>query len=365
MSSIKIAFFTPTLNTGGIERAYINLGIALQRAGCSVTYIVTRKEGAFLSLVENSNMHLVSLECKQLRHSFKKLRCYLNNNDFQFVISGPPYATLLCWLAKKTTRKRFKVFSYFHAFVNQDSKDDGFLGKMIPFIFKHIYPRTDIIIAVSQKLKDYAIKTFKTPINKTLCIPNLVLSSDFFDRAEASVEKNLQLPQRFVIALGRLSNVKCIDLLIQAFKEVCSIAPDVKLLLVGDGPEKEKLIDLSKKLSIAQSVIFLGDVTNPLPILSKASLLVSSSSSEGLPLGIIEALALQIPIVATKTPGAVEVLENGKYGRLVNIGDIQELQNAVIEQLNIGKRNINERWKDFSEANILEEYMSLFKKIGV
>lgn len=91
--------------------------------------------------------------------------------------------------------------------------------------------------------------------------------------------------------------------------------------IIGQGEELDNLIDLSKRLNVQDEVVFMGFKSNPYPYLSNSDIYISTSLSEGLSLVICEALVLGLPVVATKTAGALELLDNGEYGVLTEHTD--------------------------------------------
>jgi glycosyltransferase involved in cell wall biosynthesis len=136
-----------------------------------------------------------------------------------------------------------------------------------------------------------------------------------------------------------------------------------RLVLIGGGLQKRRLQQLSQYLNIEKDVLLLDFVDNPYAWLAHASVFVLSSRWEGLPTVLVEALALEIPVVSTDCPsGPREILEGGKYGSLVPVGDISGMSEAIIEILQGRVRfsPVSESWRDqFSLTTAIDRYEKL------
>lgn len=359
-STISFALFTPTLGAGGIQRVYINLGKALAAKGYNVVYIVSRAEGAFVEEVVASQMKLVDLNVSNLRYALSALKTYLKTNKVDYILSGPPYATFLSIIAVRLGRTSTRVLAAIHAYIDEEARNEGILGKMMPRLIRLFYPKSYKMLAVTRDIKRYMAEQFRLNPGNIEVIYNLVIADDFYDKANEVSEYKLPDNNPYIMAIGRLVKVKDYGTLIKAFKNVADAHNDTTLVIVGEGQESDNLTSLAAQYGIADKVIFTGMMNNPYPLLKKAALLVSSSTSESLGSTLVEALALQVPVVATATEGAKDVLMDGKYGKLVPIGDSDQLGAAIKQQLEEGAVFNNERWKDFSSEGIIEQYRNIF-----
>nr|MBD3623211.1 glycosyltransferase [Sunxiuqinia sp.] len=114
--------------------------------------------------------------------------------------------------------------------------------------------------------------------------------------------------------------------------------PNLKLIVVGDGPSKSRLVEISEKIGVAEKVIFVGNQSNPYPWIKNADLLILSSKFEGLPTVLVEALILNIPIISSdcKT-GPNEILQKGELGMLFPVGDHILLAKKIEQMLSSTK----------------------------
>jgi len=132
-------------------------------------------------------------------------------------------------------------------------------------------------------------------------------------------------------------------------------------MILGEGPEREPLEKLVKALGLAEDIALPGVVSNPYQYLTNADLFVLSSSYEGLPTVLVEAMACGCPVVSTDCPsGPREILDGGRYGRLVPVGDIQSLADAMLRSLDEDKPATDPAWlKQFDENLIVDQDVQL------
>lgn len=177
------------------------------------------------------------------------------------------------------------------------------------------YANMDQIIFVSNSVKDGFNKRIGLKDFESSIIGNI------FDieaiNSMSKMEDGSQVLYPYIVAVGRLVEVKGFDKLIRAFTKIkINSLEDLKLVIIGDGPLRSALDDLISSLGMKDHIFLLGKKENPYPYIKSAQCLVSSSVSEGHPLSIGEAIILGIPVIATNCEGNVGILANGRYGYL-------------------------------------------------
>nr|WP_272887944.1 glycosyltransferase [Campylobacter lanienae] len=160
---------------------------------------------------------------------------------------------------------------------------------------------------------------------------------------------------KIFINVARLSIEKDQEKLIYAFKEVNKQYPNTKLIILGDGPLREKLENLIKRLKLKKSIFLLGRISNPYPYLKKADCFVMSSNHEGQGLAMIEALILKKPVISTNFSCAYDVLDNGRYGLIVD-NNTNSLIEAMKKFLSQGFKFDTFKYKEYNEKAILDFY---------
>ena len=168
---------------------------------------------------------------------------------------------------------------------------------------------------------------------RTTTISNATWSSELEARSRETCPIERPRNKRVVVACGRLHRQKGFDLLLRAFAQTAARIPS-ELWLLGEGPERATLEALAVELGIADAVRFLGFQDNPLPFFRTADLFVLASRWEGFGNVVVEALGCGVPVLSTNCSfGPGEILENGRWGRLVPPNDSATLAEGMEEIL--------------------------------
>lgn len=193
----------------------------------------------------------------------------------------------------------------------------------------------DGIVAVSHVVAEDAAKLIGTTPPISVAYPPLDVAQIKRRAAEPALAPNLSVkPSKYIIAVGRLEKQKDFSTLLQAFSRLDPRLPPLELVVLGEGRERERLTTEAKALGLAGRVHFAGFASNPYPWIAGSRLLVLASVYEGFGIVLAEALALGVPVVATDCPsGPAEILEGGRYGRLVPPGNPPALAKAMAETL--------------------------------
>jgi len=132
---------------------------------------------------------------------------------------------------------------------------------------------------------------------------------------------------KFVVGVGRLSKVKGFDMLVRAFSGAAADRPGWKLIILGDGEEKDSILDEVRKTGMEDRVIMPGAVKNTAVILKKCALFVMSSRYEGFPNALCEAMSCGLACISFDCPiGPARIIESGFNGILVPAGDVEKLK---------------------------------------
>ncbi|MDO9536237.1 MAG: glycosyltransferase [Bacillota bacterium] len=179
----------------------------------------------------------------------------------------------------------------------------------------------------------------------------------------------LTLGEKVILHISNFRPVKRIPDLLQAFAQICRIDKGVVLLLAGDGVEKQRIISLSRELGLNRNIKFVGTWIDPVPLFSIADLFILPSEKESFGLAALEAMSCGVPVVASKTGGLPEVVQDGKTGFLVPVGDIGSLTRAIMLLLKdeslYRKFAVNSRKRAFQFAtkSIIPLYEDLYKSL--
>jgi len=192
---------------------------------------------------------------------------------------------------------------------------------------------TPAIVAISEATKKALIEYEYLPADKIQVIYNGIKPLNKDNEAVAGIRERLGIPtDAFVVGtVSRLDPVKNQSMMLKAFKLFLQKRPDSYLLMVGDGPDKDLLVNLVDEYEIGTRVIFTGFIDVPLNYLGAMDLFLLSSHTEGTSMTLLESMSLQIPAVATEVGGNPEIISQNVTGRLTKPGDETSFANAMAE----------------------------------
>lgn len=233
-----------------------------------------------------------------------------------------------------------------------------------------VYPRADRLVANSQGTKRDLVEHFPLRPENVTVIYNLVDTAAVRRLAAEAVEPGVSrngIPT--IVALARFDRHKGIPYLLQACALVRRELP-VQLLLIGQGKAREELAALARQLGLGDAVVFLGHQTNPFRWLKHAQVFVHPALYEGFGQVVVEAMALGLPVVATRCPhGPSEAIEDGRSGLLVPPADAPALAAAILRVLRDDglretlAREGRRRAEAFAVARGIQQYEDLFSHV--
>jgi glycosyltransferase involved in cell wall biosynthesis len=207
--------------------------------------------------------------------------------------------------------------------------------RVLPAVEARWYPRADAILAVSEGVADDLARTAGLPRERIAVTYNPIVSDALAAAAREPVAHAWVAPDAppVVLGVGKLKPQKGFDVLLRAFARVRA-ARTARLVILGEGPQRRALERLARELGIANDVALPGFVANPFAWMAKSAVFALSSRWEGLPSVLIEALACGCAVVSTDCPsGPAEILEAGRLGPLVPVGDAAALGDAIARAL--------------------------------
>lgn len=227
---------------------------------------------------------------------------------------------------------------------------------------------SDGVTAVSGSLRKDTLKHFdvKTDIR---VIHNFIDTTLYKYNPDECIKKNIcPKGEKVIMHISNFRKVKRIPDIIRAFAIIKKQVPS-KLIMVGDGPERQAAEDLAIELDILNDILFLGKIKNTTTILPCADLFMLPSDSESFGLSALEALASGVPVIGTEAGGMPEVHINGKTGFLSKIGDYEDMaKNAIYileddDRLLQFRKEAVKRAKDFDIHHILPQYENMYREL--
>lgn len=224
----------------------------------------------------------------------------------------------------------------------------GVKDRLVRAAMRRTYRSADAVVAVSNGVASGLIDGLGVPPDRVHVIFNPVITPRVEQGGRAPPPGHPWFASGappVVLAVGRLAEQKGFDVLLRAFAVLRERRP-CRLMVLGEGPLRDRLADLARELAVEPDVAFPGFVDDPFPYMASADLFVLSSRWEGLPNVLIQAMAVGAPVVATDCPsGPREILDAGRYGRLVPVDDVAALAEGMTEELDRRSERPGEAWR--------------------
>ncbi|MEM7021261.1 MAG: glycosyltransferase [Pseudomonadota bacterium] len=357
------------LNHGGIERTMLRLGEGLQRRGCAVDIVVGDASGplrddlpAGVNLVQldkswigwslvyglrsepEARRLLLRFDWRRAKRLFRRLPALVDyfcryRPDGVFA-ADPGYNALSVWAGGLSGLHPPVVVSERNPPSRAAELNSQWSDRGLHAAFRNAYLRAHAIAAVSDGVAEDLSAYADIPRQRITTTYNPVVDQDISLKVADPVDHPWFAPGQppMILGVGRIHPQKDFATLIRAFAKVRGQRP-ARLVIIGATSTKdvgyaEELRELSAHLGIGGDVDLPGFVANPFAYMGRAAVFVLSSLYEGLPGVLIQALACGTPVVSTDcTAGPAEILDGGRFGRLVPIGDDTAMAAAILETL--------------------------------
>ncbi|QGZ62311.1 glycosyltransferase [Paraburkholderia acidisoli] len=348
----KVVFHIANLAGGGAERVAVEIARHFVARGTAVIFFVHASSSAYVLpegveiIVASSAGHLGRvLEFRRLLTRVKP----------DAVLSFLPYANLISLFAQFFEIKKIRLVISEHLTI-EGEHNARLMEKIKWKLRRYLYQRSDSIIAVSKGVAEDLKQTLAGPVSKKISV---IYNPCFIPNAKSKIIESTRR-EKNILAVGRLCDDKGFDILIRAFARIDPRIGDVKLIIAGEGPRRSDLEKLILDLGLSNHVSLPGFRPDVRDLYEQADLFVCSSRREGFGNVIVEALSFGLRVVATRCPhGPEEILDSGRFGRLVAVGDELELAEAMAESLHSAKNEAAQvsRAGDFSLDFIGDRYL--------
>jgi len=332
MSPIRVLELRSVWGTGGGPDKTILSGAALKGSTdieTTVCYIRDARDRVFSIDRRAKDLGIDYAEVVE-RHSFDRavwpqLRTLVRQRGIHIVHAHDHKTDFLTWLLAKV--EPIIPLSTAHGFAGESSRE-----KVYYAVEKRLLARFPHVIAVSRPIRDELLRTGSRPEHVTVinnAIDHRVFARD--RQREAELRRNYGYASDDIVigAVGRLESEKRFDLLIEAFALVSRRTPRARLAIVGEGSCRPALEAHMARLGVADTCRLLGHQGDVISIHHLFDLFVQSSIREGTPNAVLEAMALETPIVATDVGGTAELVTHGVHGLLVRPGSAAPLVESI------------------------------------
>lgn len=355
-----IALLSSSMLGGGAERVMAILANELAKREVPVDLLLVHAVGEYLDTLSPA-VNIVELPSARIVTSTLPVARYLRKIRPRCLLSTLTSVNLIALLAHTLARSDARL-------VLREANTPSVVGRnalrpkdrLIPILAKRAYPHADTIVAVSRGVAEDMLEHWGVPGDKIAVIYNPLIGPELKAlAAEPAMHPWLSESEHpIVLAVGRLTRQKNYPLLLAAFANLIKEGP-ARLIILGEGEERPELELLVQQLGLGESVAMPGFESNPFAYMARASALALSSSWEGLPGVLIQALACGCPVVSTDCPsGPREILDEGRIGRLVPMDDPEALcagmRDAIAGRLHAAGPDWLSR---FSPDRVVQQYL--------
>ena len=363
---MKISVITPRFAIAGVPLAQIRFARALSDRGHDVDLVVGYVDPMYeFPIVADVNVLLWNYP--QVRGMLLPLCKYFRTIKPDVVFSAEDHLNMVVLLAALVSGSKSKISGSSRVTPFDTYSSVPFTKRWIlKQLVRAISWRADALTCVSIDMVEQYGQVFKAPPH--VCVYNIVDDKLSRLKMQEPMEEKWLLNKSgpVLVAAGRLAPWKGFTDLIRAMK-VLSFRRQPHLLILGDGPLRSELEALIIELGLSDFVSLLGYVENPLKYFMRADVFVLSSHVEGLPNVLVEAMMCGCTPVSTDSPtGPREVLQSGKYGYLVPIGDPVAMAAGIEKALDhpIPKELLAEAVSPFKEENVLARHFQVLSLSG-
>jgi glycosyltransferase involved in cell wall biosynthesis len=360
--SYKISIFLPNLNGGGAERVCIDLAHGFSDLGCTAEFVLMSATGSFL-LEAKAKFNVVDLGVKKARQAPLVLSRYLKAQRPAALVAHMWPLTTVAVAARALSGQHCKLLLVEHGTLSRQYYSWGFLHNlMLRGTLAANCRWGDQVATVSKGTAHDLAYLAGHPVERINVIYNPVRQRNWPQQGAMRMAEafwNAPRGER-ILTVGNFKDEKNQVLLLHAFARI--VRPCAKLMLVGHGENETLLRKLAFELGIAERVIFPGFYPDPSPFYATADLFALSSDHEGLPTVLIEALSFGLSVVSTDCPsGPAEILEHGRYGYLVPVGNDTLLAEAIGAALAAPANCIDQKRRslDFEPKIAAKKYLDL------
>jgi glycosyltransferase involved in cell wall biosynthesis len=321
----RILFFLPDLDGGGSQRTMVNLAGALPRDRFAATIAAGRTDGPAKAWLAD-HVALVDLNAPRLRWALAPLRRCVKRERPHVLFSSMPDANLAASLAAMGLRSRPGLILR----ETNSHRHRGDLSRLRRKLIGWAYRRADAVVALSEGVREELVEDCALDPRRAVTIHNPVDVTGIAVATEAVRDSIQDIPNSgpLIVGCGRLHRQKGFDLLIEAFADLNDAR--ARLVILGEGPEREALETLVRSRGVADRVLMPGFESHPEKWFAQATLFVLPSRWEGFGHVLVEALTAGVPVVSAWAPhGPADILNDGETGLMVPTGNAAALGAAI------------------------------------
>jgi glycosyltransferase involved in cell wall biosynthesis len=363
----KIAFYIPLLNIGGAERVIIDiLNQVSNKSSSDKFYLIVDKNKSQLIEQLSKKINILHLDSKHgIIYRVYKIHNILQKNEIKMIFAHLTHANLHVLLSRLIFNYRdIKVVVTEHSILTEYINSiKSFKHFVIKQMITFLYNRSDCIICVSNSVKNDLINSWNINSETVIRIYNPINTDNIDFLLKERVEKEISLicaNKKVIISIGRLEVQKNHILLLKSISLLKEEYENFVLIIIGDGNQKNNLLEYIKINNLEKYIKLIGYNTNPYKYLKLADLFVLPSFFEGFGIVLVEAMYLNKKIVSTATEASKEILEDSRYGTVCNNTPL-EMARSIFDNLvsEVKPTLLSEKAREFNVDKIGGEYLRL------
>jgi len=335
------------------------------KSGIKVDLILAHRRGEYLEKVPDM-VNLIDLNASRMIFAVPKLARSLRASKPDVLLTTIELANILAYLVKPLAGGKIPWVLRQANHPSERREENALKNFIYHLLLIRAFRTANHIIAVSKASSKEIIKLARVPDNRITCIYNPSFVLDQNTKTEETVDDDwFSGAHPVVMSAGRLEPVKDFPTLIKSFALVHRQSPMARLVIFGTGSQRRALEELVTQLQLEDAVKLPGFAANLMPFIRRADVFVLSSRSEGFPNVLVEAMLGGCAVISTDCPGgAREIVNDGKFGHLVPVGDPAAMAEAIIEVLNGKKKQVPPLWAEqFRPERIALEYIKVFETL--
>jgi glycosyltransferase involved in cell wall biosynthesis len=359
-----VALFLRYFGGGGADLAMAYLARGFLDKGLKVDFLLSQPGGSHQRKIP-SEVRIIDLGGFSNLTTLRGLFHYLRKEKPKVLLSALHFNNEIAVVAKYLAGASTRVVVCEQNTLSKRSQNETqFLKRITPLLAKMTYPGADSIVAVSQGVAQDLANVTGLPLEKFQVIYNPAVTPELLEKAKEPLDHPwfAEGEPPVILGVGKLEAQKDFPTLIRAFAMVRK-ACKARLMILGWGPDANRIAleTLAQELGIQEDVCLAGYVNNPYAYMARSAVFALSSQWEGLPFVLVEAMAVGTPVVATNCEsGPSEVLDNGRYGKLVPVGDSQALGKGILEVLSKPPDRVDPKWlTQFTLETITQQYCNV------
>jgi glycosyltransferase involved in cell wall biosynthesis len=370
---IKVLHLIDSGGLYGAENVVINLSSGLNANDCpsiiggfiyrdkAVPEIVTKARSLGLETALFSLKNKFDLTCT------KRIAAYYKSNEITLIHSHGYKPSLICLLLKIFYDIPYVITCHLWYINNIRLRIYTIIERFCMLFAKKV-------IGVSEEIV-WELRKAGVPEKKLRVIDNGIdirsyTASDYYDERALRASLGLKMNSFIIGSLGRLTEQKCYKNFLLAAAELLKEKADLEFLIAGDGELKEELLSLSEALHLQNSFHFLGFRNDKINILRLMDIFILSSLDEGLPMAMLEAMAMRLPVVVTRVGGIPKLIKHGENGLLIERNDYMQLKESLLLLINddqilraLGENAYETVRKKYSNEIMMEKYKDIYNEV--